>query len=68
MHVFLPTAYEYQSTRLQNLLSRRLPLSAERLRPLNIDNSVSDEKRLTIIAVKRSKAFQKSRGQHVEGP
>ena len=60
---------KYQSTRRQNLLSRRLPPSAERLRTLNIDNSVSDEKQgLTIIAVKRSKAFPKSRRQHVEGP
>ena len=58
-----------QSTRCQNLLLRRLRPSAERLGTLDIDNNVSDVKQgLTIVVVKRSKAFQKARRQHVEGP
>ena len=52
------------------VLSRRLRPLPERLRKLNVDSSVTDDKQaLTIIAVIRSKeAFQKARKQHAERP
>ena len=72
MRVFLSTIYEMSKNSVPKflLLSRPLSQSAERLRTLDVDSSVSDEKQgLTIIAAKRSKkAFQKARRQHVEGP